>query len=128
MAKTPVSFDEALKTFDRKAQAEAVRLAEEERMEVVKRFPLDAWPTLPLSRYALGQGNKHESFCWWLEFGTPHAGSIKGGNARKHIIYKQGTGEWWYDRQTYKSEQDAWEAVRSGFVDAFAIALGNVQF
>ena len=70
----------------------------------------------------MGQGNKQESFCWWLEFGTPHVGSIKGGSARKHIIYKQGDREWWFDRQTYKAEQEAWEAVRASFVDAFAKA------
>ena len=79
MAQKPVSFEEALKTFDRNAVQQAVQLAENERQEVVKRFPLDAWPTLPLGRYALGQGNKRESFCWWLEFGSAHVGSIKGG-------------------------------------------------
>ena len=77
---------------------------------------------MQLSSYALGQGNKQESFCWWLEFGTPHIGSIKGGSARKHIIYKQASGEWWFDRQTYKTEQEAWAAARAGFVDAFAKA------
>ena len=119
MPTTPVSFDEALKKFDRNANQEAVRLAEEERQEVVKQYPLDAWPELPLSRYALGQGNNHDSFCWWLEFGTSHIGSIKGGSARKHIIYKQSNGEWWFDQKTYKTVQEAWEAVRSGFVAAF---------
>ena len=122
MAKNQVSFEEALKRFDRKANQQVVQLAGEERQEVVKRFPLDAWPSMPLSSYALGQGNKQESFCWWLEFGTPHMGSIKGGAARKHIIYKQANGEWWFDRQTYKTEQEAWVAVRAGFVDAFAKA------
>src|ERR1035437_3668277 len=122
MTKNPVSFEETLKQFDRSANQQAVLLAEQERQEVVKRFPLDAWPTMPLSRYALGQGNKQESFCWWLEFGTPHVGSIKGGSARKHIIYKQGDDEWWFDRQTYKTEQEAWEAVRANFMDAFAKA------
>jgi len=119
MAKTPISFDDVVKKFDRKLDREHLETAEKERLQVVERFPLDAWPNMPLSAYALGQGKKFEAFCWWLEFGTPHVGSIKGGSARKHIIYKQGTGEWWFDRQNFKTEEDAWTTVRSGFVAAF---------
>lgn len=120
MAKSPVSLKEALKKYDRQQDESSITLAKKEREEVLTRFPLDAWPSMPLTRYALGQGNNQDSFCWWLEFGTPHLGSMKGGSSRKHIIYKKrNSGEWWFDHQTFKTEQEAWEAVRSGFCKAF---------
>src|SRR5688500_3604483 len=100
MAAGPLSINEALTSYNRTSEADAVQSAEQERQEVVARFPIDAWPTMPLERYALGQGDTHESFCWWLEFGTPHVGSMKGGNARKHVIYRKRDGNWHYDRQT----------------------------
>lgn len=119
MASAPVSLEEGLQKYDRKSGQSSVELSEKERQEVLKRFPLADWPTMALTRYALGQGNKQDCFCWWLEFGTPHVGSMKGGNARKHIIYKQNNGDWWFDRQSFNTEQEAWEAVRSGFCKAF---------
>lgn len=123
MAEGPVSIDEALTKYDRAANAEAAKAAEQERQEVVGRFPLDQWPALPLERYALGQGgDTRETFCWWLEFGTPHVGSMRGGNARKHVIYRQKDGNWYFDRQKFKDEREAWEALRGGFVAAFAKA------
>jgi len=39
MTKNPVSFEEALKQFDRSANQQADLLAEPVRQEVVKRFP-----------------------------------------------------------------------------------------
>jgi 5-methylcytosine-specific restriction enzyme B len=119
MANKPVSFEQALKDYDRQGNQSSLLVSEKERQEVLNRFPLQEWSNMPLSRYALGQKSSQESFCWWLEFGTPHVGSIKGGSARKHIIYKQSNGEWWFDRDTFKTEQDAWAVVRSGFCRAF---------
>lgn len=119
MANVPVTLEDALKQYDREADKNDVAIAEKERQEVVKRFPLDSWPTLTLSRYALGQDNKQDCFCWWMEFGAAHAGSIRGGSAVKHIIYRQRNGEWFFDGKRYKNEQEAWEGVRAGFVQAF---------
>src|SRR5687768_7562077 len=102
MTEGPVPINEALAKYDRAADAGAIQSAQQERQEVVARFPLDAWPSLPLERYALGQEETRESFCWWIEFGTPHVGSMRGGNAKKHVIYRQRDGNWYYDRQTHK--------------------------
>lgn len=119
MSEVQRSLDEAIKAYNRDSDRQAVDLAEQERQEVVQRFPLDQWPNLPLTKYALGQDNTQDSFCWWIEFGTPHVGSMKGGSARKHLIYRQRDGGWFYDRRSYASEQEAWQAVRHGFLEAF---------
>ncbi len=106
-----VPISEALAKYDRAAEAFAVQAAEKERQEVISRFPIESWPTLPLERYALGQGdNTRETYCWWLEFGTPLIGSMKGGSAQKHLIYRQRDGHWHYDVQSFKNEHDAWQA------------------
>jgi 5-methylcytosine-specific restriction enzyme B len=119
------SLEAALSRYDRQADQQAVAQAEQERQQVLQHFPLETWPELPLERYALGQGNKRDCFCWWLEFGTPHVGSIKGGNARKHIIYKQQDGTWYYPPK-FPNEQEAWRALRSSFVEAFTEAQAGV--
>ena len=63
---------DAISAFDREASQGEVETADRQRQEVVGRFPLDGWPTLTLERYALGQATtKKESYCWWMEFGTP---------------------------------------------------------
>jgi 5-methylcytosine-specific restriction protein B len=115
----PLPIQQAIKEFDREGDRQATEVAEQERRAAVERFPLDAWPTMPLERFALGQGNKQDSFCWCMEYGTPHVGSMKGGNARKHAIYKQHDGNWFFDRKSYQSIEEAWQAVRAGFVQAF---------
>lgn len=120
MARTPISLEDALKNYDRESDQTLLALAEQERHQVLDQFPLEEWPGLPLSRYALGQGDNQNSYCWWMEFGTPHLGSIKGGSARKHsIFYKKNEKEWWFDRQVFKTEEDAWKGVRAGFCKAF---------
>ena len=58
------------------------------RREVQNRFPLSAWPGMPLERYALGQ-DQQDTFCTWLEFRTAALGSILGGSALKLLIYKR---------------------------------------
>ena len=59
-----------------------------ERSALIEAFPLEGWPTLELDRYALGTQVEH-SFCWHLEFGARELGSIRGGNAMKHIIFRR---------------------------------------
>ena len=80
--------------FDRAALAKDAALAEAERDLVLTQFPLDGWRTLPLERYALGQESTEMTYCRLLEFRTLHLGSIKGGSAAKHIMYRHNTGEW----------------------------------
>ena len=122
MSNEPMAFQEAVKQYDRATYQEQTDTAEKQRQEAVELFPLDKWPEMPLTRYALGQGNNKESFCWWMEFGTPVVGSMRGGSARKHLIYRQRDGNWYFDKQTYSNENEAWQALRAGFVEAFGKA------
>lgn len=77
---------------------------------------------MALRDYALGQTDVPENLSRWIEFQTPHMGSMRGGSARKHIIYKHRDRPGWHFPNQYDNEQQAWEAVRSGFVDAFQLA------
>jgi 5-methylcytosine-specific restriction protein B len=54
-----------------------------------------------------------------MEFKTIPLGSIKGGNAGKHIIYKHKDKPGWSFPSQYRDEHEAWEAVRAAFVEAF---------
>ncbi len=119
MANNLVSLEDALTRYDRTTDRAAVDLAEKERQEVIHHFPIEQWSDLPLERYALGQGRKHDSFCWWMEFGTQHVGSMKGGQANKHLIYRKADGSWYFDAKSYKTEAEQWQAVRAAFVEAF---------
>ncbi|AUG75578.1 5-methylcytosine-specific restriction enzyme subunit McrB [Kitasatospora sp. MMS16-BH015] len=86
-----------------------------------------AWAELPLERYALGLDRAAAdgpSFCQLLEFGTPKLGSIKGGSAAKHIMYRHHSGEWRLAAplQQAGTHQAAWERLRSQFTAAFDAA------
>jgi 5-methylcytosine-specific restriction protein B len=94
--------------------------ADEQRTLVMQRFPIDEWPSLPLERYALGT-EVDDSFCKLLEFRTQALGGIGGGSALKHMIYRKSDGSW-YHRPEYGSVEEAWEAVRTGFVRGFELA------
>ena len=110
-----------LSDFDPEAHREELQRAEAQRAELLLRFPKDAWPTMTLDDYALGQADHPDNFCRWMEFVTTDLGSIRGGSARKHLIYFQaGVGEWWFDTKSFSSVDEAWSAVRQGFVDAIA--------
>jgi len=47
------NLDAAFSLYSRNASADWIIKAEAKRQDIVKRFPLDSWPTLPLDRYAL---------------------------------------------------------------------------
>jgi|GEM_PF-907235 len=113
---------QALETYDGEAEAPKVEVAAAQRAEVLERFPQDEWPQMPLERYALGQADHPDNFCRWMEFRATELGSIRGGSARKHHIYFQQAGEWWFERERYSSVEEAWEAVRNGFEEALALA------
>jgi 5-methylcytosine-specific restriction protein B len=122
LARQPdLSFDEAIAAFDRGSIRADVDAAERERLEIVRRFPIDEWSILPLERYALGTPNSPNSFCRWMEFQTPHIASIKGGSALKHMIFLRSNGEWYFERK-YPSVEEAWRNVRAGFVDGLRLA------
>jgi|SRR5581483_1670416 len=117
------ALERTLEGFDRASIAAALAEAEAERKQVLERFPIAAWPELPLERYALGQEDSEETYCRWLEFRTQHLGSMRGGSARKLIIYKhRNKPGWYFDQATFDSVEAAWEAVRAAFVRAIELA------
>ena len=120
-----IQIEKAVASYDRATDKEFVAAAELERKEVVERFPLDQWPTMLLKRYALGQKESEDTFSRWMEFRTQHLGSMRGGSARKHIIYKHKDKPSWYFDPEYRDEQEAWLKVREAFVQAFQDASVN---
>jgi 5-methylcytosine-specific restriction enzyme B len=83
-----ISLEQAIREFDRSAVAARIAAAEQQRQDVVRRFPREEWPTLAIERYAVGLSGHRDTFCRLLEFQTPDLGSIKGGSSRKLVIYK----------------------------------------
>jgi 5-methylcytosine-specific restriction protein B len=113
----------ALAAYDPAVDADHLTLAEEEREQILERFPREAWPALALTDYAIGQEDSSETFCRWIEFVAGHLGSIRGGSSGKLIIYKRKSGPGWhYDEAAYDSVESAWEAVRGQFVAAMDAA------
>ncbi|GAA1033070.1 hypothetical protein GCM10009557_33580 [Virgisporangium ochraceum] len=120
-------LDALLSERMRPDMADALAAANKERQNVVERFPLASWRGLPLDRYALGTGATEMPFCALLEFHTQHLGGMRGGSARKHIIYRQRDGEWWLSGTLAGLPVDeAWHRLRAQFVEAFdAVAAGD---
>ncbi|HPH97272.1 MAG TPA: hypothetical protein PKW33_11765 [Anaerolineaceae bacterium] len=79
MSKSSISFQAAAAHFDRQSMADHIQKGEQERQEILRRFPLIDWPTMPLEKYALGLPQSSDSYCGWLEFKSLHKGSIRGG-------------------------------------------------
>lgn len=116
---------EAMEGFDRDRARSFHDEAEHQRSLVIERFPLGEWPDMPLERYALGQGSsKEDTFCWWMEFGTKSLGSIKGGSSNKHLIFRRRDGAWRFPPE-HDSLEEAWAAVRQGFVTSFDLAASR---
>ncbi|HVS06361.1 MAG TPA: AAA family ATPase [Candidatus Dormibacteraeota bacterium] len=112
---------EALADWNRDSASSQVEAAELERKAIVEKYPLSDWPTMTLQQFALGQDKDGDTFCYVMEFGSPRLGSIRGGSARKLIIYKHATQPGWYFDPKYSSEETAWNAVRDAFVQAFEL-------
>ena len=55
------SIQEAILEHPRESFQERTSLAEKQRQQIVERFPREAWPDLPLKRYALGQEDSEEA-------------------------------------------------------------------
>ena len=122
MIKSNVTLSEATAQVDRSPANPVAEGYRSQRAEIRKRFPLDKWPGMSLEDYALGQPAAEETYCHWLEYKSPWVGSIRGGSARKHIIYKRKDREGWYFPNVFSSERDAWERLRSEFLQAFELA------
>ncbi|MDB2685857.1 EVE domain-containing protein [Mariniblastus sp.] len=113
---------EALATFDRASFTERVEKAELQRQAILDRFPRDQWGELELTDYALGQSDKKETFCYLLEYGSKALGSLKGGSAAKHIVYKHKKKQGWFYPDVYENETTAWVDLRAGFLKLFEYA------
>lgn len=116
-------IEEAVANWDLSLDAAIVTEGAKERQRILDLFPLADWPTLELDRYALGT-SVDESYCKLMEFRSLTLGSIAGGSALKHQIYKKQDGTWYF-RPEYSDELEAWDAVRAGFVKAFELAAAG---
>ncbi|MGW0467970.1 McrB family protein [Streptomyces sp. NPDC003027] len=114
--------DDALRVFDRERHQAAVEAADREAEAIRAAFPWEDWPKLSLDRYALGQPDAPgQVYSHALEFGSKALGSITGGTAKKHLVYRQNNGAWWHDKR-YGDVTEAWEEVRAGIVSAVEAA------
>jgi 5-methylcytosine-specific restriction enzyme B len=115
------SIIDALNTWDRPATNKRVAEAIDLREEFVNRFPISAWPEMPVESYALGQGN-NDVVSYWLEFKSKPVASMSGGSAHKHLIFKRAAEDVWEYPKEYASIEAAWGAVRGGFVEILDLA------
>lgn len=122
MIKSNLTLSEAIAQFDRSPTSSAAEGYRSQRAEILKRFPRDQWPRMPLEDYALGQPGVEDTYCYWLEYKSQWVGSIRGGSARKLIIYKRKDREGWYFPNMFSDEGEAWDRLRSEFVQAFELA------
>ncbi|MEE4025054.1 AAA family ATPase [Gordonia sp. PKS22-38] len=76
---------------------------------------------MTLSDYALNTPDFRNSYSYFLEWGTPNLGSISGGSAHKHVIFRRNSGEWAYPRG-YANVEEAWSDLHSGFLRMFDLA------
>src|SRR5687767_5842874 len=86
----------AAETYDRGKMSARLKAAEVQRAEIIRRFPKDAWPDLPVERYALGQSDNEDTYCRWLKFKSDDLGSISGGSSMKMIVFKRRHKDEWY--------------------------------
>lgn len=111
---------QAIAAFDRAALKDYLLAGDQRRSEIISRFPLEGWSTLPLERYALGTAESDDSFCNWLERKSAELGSIRGGSSKKLLVFKRRNKPGWYfNTGLFKNEQEAWAQVRAAFVQAF---------
>ncbi len=119
MARTE-ELEAVLRQHGEPESAEQIAQVERERAQLAEEFPMDSWSDLPLEQYALGVDRTRSTFCWLMEFGTPHLGSMGGGSAKKHIMYRQQSGEWWMASSLqHLAPGQAWEKLRDEFGEAF---------
>ena len=56
------------------------------------------------------------------EYKSHWMGSIRGGSAKKLIIYKRKEREGWYFPKAFSNEREAWDRLQSEFSQAFELA------
>lgn len=116
----------AVAAFNRASYAKELAKAEEQRRQILREFPLEDWPELPLERYALGFAERQKwgpPFCTRMEFHTDALGSIRGGAAGKHIMFLHRSGEWRLSAPLKgMNPEEAWQRLRKEFVAAFETA------
>ena len=117
-----ISLDDALSAYDRTSEVALYEAARDQRQKIVERFPKSSWPEMALTQYALGQEGNKETFCYLLEYGSKALGSVKGGSAGKHIIYKHKSKEGWFFPNDFDDEQAAWLDLRAGFLKLLEFA------
>ena len=122
MIKSNLTLSEAIAQFDRSPTNPVAEGYRSQRAEILERFPLEQWPEMRLEDYALGQPGVEDTYCYWLEYKSQWVGSIRGGSARKLIIYKRKDREGWYFPNMFSDEGEAWDRLRSEFVQAFELA------
>ena len=125
MIKSYVPLSEAIAQFDRSPANPVAEGYRSQRAEILKRFPLDKWPVMKLEDYAIGQTGGQDTYCHWLEFKSSCVGSIRGGDSRKLIIYKHKNREGWYFPRTFLDEREAWDRLRSDFLQALELAASD---
>jgi hypothetical protein len=75
----------ALAGYTPAVDGEHLTAAEEERTELLKRFPRSRWPKMAVTDYAIGQDDSSDTYCRWMEFRSTHLGSIKGGSSHTRV-------------------------------------------
>ena len=112
-------LDTSLDDFDATAFRAFEHEAETQRQETLKRYPREHWPEMTLGEYAQGQDEQPDNLCRWIERQTDQMGSIRGGSARKLIVYKHRDKPGWYFPPEHDDEHAAWIALRAAFLVAF---------
>lgn len=122
MPRPPQPIQHFLESYDPNTAQAHIDTGEQERQEFLKLFPLSNWSTMTLEQYALGQSDSSNTYCRWLEFKALHLGSMRGGSAVKHLIYKYKNKTGWYFPSEYTDEQQAWQVIRNAFIQMFELA------
>ena len=122
MPEPVISLQQAIEKYKEINDDDFVSIAAVERAKLLDRFPLDAWPSMSLERYALGHEGFKDSFCYALEWESMHLSSIRGGSSWKLLIFWGRKKAWEYDTTRYGSVEEAWEKIRGGFLSMFQAA------
>ena len=122
MIKSNITLSHTIAQFDRSPTSPVAEGYRSQRADILKRFPLEKWPEMRLEDYALGQPEVKDTYCHWLEYKSRWVGGIGGGAAKKLIIYKRKDREGWYFPNGFLNEREAWDQLRSEFLQAFKLA------
>lgn len=88
-------------------------------------FPRESLNSLSLERYSVGTEPREQSFCYWLEFKTASLGRIGGQQSIKYVVYFNREHQKWVFEKLFKTEQEAFEAVRAGLIELVNCADGD---